>query len=163
MTLTPRENAMLRRALDPATTASEAETASKELFKMLRERKVSSYDFVPADRSGPPPQRNSPPPPAPVPSAPEEHWRKVPRNDPRPQYYDFGTPPSPPPKPPRPQHFDSDVPSPVDHLIKPRKHRVLKATLFIVSASILILVSHNLILATGLAWYFTRLSTKGLQ
>ena len=57
MKITKKENLLLRRALDAATTEAEAETAAKALVKALRKRQVRGYDFVPAERTGGPPPR----------------------------------------------------------------------------------------------------------
>src|SRR5262245_14062406 len=59
MKITERENLLLRRALDKATTPSEAETAAKAFVESLRHRGVSGYDFVPPERSAAPPRATS--------------------------------------------------------------------------------------------------------
>ena len=47
MKLTEKENLLLRRALDAATSAAESEAAAKAFISSLRKRGVSGYDFVP--------------------------------------------------------------------------------------------------------------------
>lgn len=76
MKLTEKENLLLRRALDPASSANEAETAMAAFARSLRKRGVSGYDFVPPNRQAQPqgPQArpsDTPPPPPPPPPKPE--------------------------------------------------------------------------------------------
>jgi hypothetical protein len=80
MKLTEKENLLLRRALDPASSPNEAEMAMAAFARLLRKRGVSGYDFVPPNRqaqpqgpqarpsdSPPEPPKSSPPPPQPPP------------------------------------------------------------------------------------------------
>jgi len=65
MKLSKREEDLLRRGLDKATTADEAETAAKNFFKELRRRGVDGYQFVPTEpvvAPAPPPEWTPPPP-----------------------------------------------------------------------------------------------------
>jgi hypothetical protein len=93
MKLTQKENLLLRRALDKATTPAEAQTAARAFVESLRARGVNGYDFVPADRSGPapksndsyagraqspPPTKHPEPPPPPVDPAPPQ-WTTPPQ------------------------------------------------------------------------------------
>jgi hypothetical protein len=85
MKLTEKENLLLRRALDPASSPNEAEMAMAAFARSLRKRGVSGYDFVPSSRQAqpqgpqarpsdaPPPQ---PPPPEPPKSSPPRHNRR---------------------------------------------------------------------------------------
>jgi energy-coupling factor transporter transmembrane protein EcfT len=59
MNLSKREQDLLRRGLDKATTPDEAETAAKNFFKELRKRGVDGYKFEEAANTSPP----KPPPP----------------------------------------------------------------------------------------------------
>jgi hypothetical protein len=64
--LTKRENDLLRRALDKAATPEEARTAARVFIESLRARGINAYDFIPPERSGPPPRQpeaSAPPPP----------------------------------------------------------------------------------------------------
>jgi hypothetical protein len=86
MKITERENLLLRRALDKATTPAEAETAAKAFVESLRRRGINGYDFVPPEREGPPPrpepEPQSPPPPE------QEYWRSGrPKNTPDQEAY----------------------------------------------------------------------------
>jgi hypothetical protein len=47
MKITLKEERLLRRALDRATTDNEAESAAKAFIDSLRKREVSSYEIVP--------------------------------------------------------------------------------------------------------------------
>ena len=58
MNLSKREEDLLRRGLDKATTADEAETAAKNFFKELRKRGVDGYKFV--EPTLPTPPRSQP-------------------------------------------------------------------------------------------------------
>ncbi len=54
MKITEKENLLLRRALDPASSPNEAEAAMAAFARSLRRRGISGYDFVPPDREAQP-------------------------------------------------------------------------------------------------------------
>jgi hypothetical protein len=57
MKITPREELLMRRALDPASSAAEAETAAQAFVRSLRKRGINGYDFVSkTGAAGPSPQ-----------------------------------------------------------------------------------------------------------
>lgn len=90
MKLTEKENLLLRRALDKATTPAEAQTAARAFVDSLRARGISGYDFfVPPERSGPPPRQpgaSTPPPPRPAPPPPRPTSPPPPRSTYEPRY-----------------------------------------------------------------------------
>jgi hypothetical protein len=97
MKLTEKENLLLRRALDPASSPNEAEMAMAAFARSLRKRGVSGYDFVPPDREARPegPQvrpsdapRPQPPPQA-EPPPPRRHTPQPPPPQPEPNKWDF--------------------------------------------------------------------------
>lgn len=93
MRITEKENLLPRRALDSATTDAEAETAAKAFVHALRSRKVSGYDFVPAERAnGPAPRPQQPAPPSPAaqqqPTPPP--WQKCADDQPAPKNPFYG-------------------------------------------------------------------------
>ena len=70
MKITPREELLMRRALDPASSAAEAETAAQAFVRSLRKRGINGYDFVSkTGEAGPSPQ---PPPQQPKPEPPPQ-------------------------------------------------------------------------------------------
>ena len=74
MKLTERENLLLRRALDKATTPAEAETAAKAFVASLRSPGINVYHFVPPPgqrQPEPEPTATKPEPPQPQPSQAE--------------------------------------------------------------------------------------------
>lgn len=73
MKITEKENMLLRRALDQASSPNEAEVAMAAFARSLRKRGVNGYDFVSPDREPrpadtPPPPKAQPPPPQPEPA-----------------------------------------------------------------------------------------------
>src|SRR5260221_4693032 len=54
MKITEKENMLLRRALDPASSPNEAEAAMAAFARSLRKRGINGYDFVPPDREARP-------------------------------------------------------------------------------------------------------------
>jgi hypothetical protein len=77
MKITEREELLMRRALDPASSPAEAAKAAEAFVNSLRKRGVNGYDFVPPGRKVEPPGPQprpadaSPPPPPPPPPKPE--------------------------------------------------------------------------------------------
>jgi hypothetical protein len=108
--ITERENILLRRALDPATTENEAAKAMEAFVNSLRKRGLNGYDFVPPDpprgraAQEPPPEppKSEPPPPKyePKPPPPREEtppwWTRAKEQPPEP-------PPAPAPAQPAPE------------------------------------------------------------
>lgn len=104
MKLTEKENLLLRRALDPASSPNEAEVAMAAFARSLRKRGVSGYDFVPPQRQAtapgpqarpsdaPPPQ--PPPPPKPEPP-PQKAYEQAYKQATEPEPTRWETPPEP--------------------------------------------------------------------
>jgi hypothetical protein len=101
--ITERENLLLRRALDPATTENEAAKAMEAFVNSLRKRGLNGYDFVPPDpprgraAQEPPPEppKSEPPPPKYEPKPPP------PREETPPWWTRAKEKPPEPPPPPR--------------------------------------------------------------
>jgi hypothetical protein len=80
MKITEREEILMRRALDPASSPAEAEMAAQVFVRSLRKRGVSGYDFV--RKSAPEasqcqqqrPSNTTPPPPKPEPEPQPKTW-----------------------------------------------------------------------------------------
>jgi hypothetical protein len=74
MKITEKENILLRRALDPASSPNEAAKAAEAFIASLRKRGLNGYDFVPHNRqataSGPQARPSDTPPPQPPPPQP---------------------------------------------------------------------------------------------
>jgi hypothetical protein len=87
MKITAREEILMRRALDPASSPAEAAKAAEAFVNSLRKRAVSGYDLVPPDRN--PGASSSATPSQPT---PEQQQRT------------YSPPPPPPPRRPRPQY-----------------------------------------------------------
>jgi hypothetical protein len=93
MKITEKENLLLRRALDPASSPNEAEAAMAAFARSLRRRGISGYDFVPPDRE-------------PQPTGPQARPSDAP-----PRYHAYQQPPPPedrPKPPPEPPKWDAD-------------------------------------------------------
>ena len=82
MKITEREELLMRRALDPASSPAEAAKAAEAFVNSLRKRGVSGYDLLLPDRN--PRASSGQPPPQPT---PEQRQRT------------YSPPPSPPPRP----------------------------------------------------------------
>src|SRR5260221_4245948 len=82
MKITEKENMLLRRALDPASSPNEAEAAMAAFARSLRKRGINGYDFVPPDREARPqgPQArpsNTPQPPEPPKAEPPPPYQQT--------------------------------------------------------------------------------------
>jgi hypothetical protein len=105
MKLNTKEEKILRRGLDKASSSAEAEMAAASLFSSLRKRGIDGYQIleelnrpVPmhlrqsAYTSNPPPQQYSAP-------QTTTYWRKAPPGSQRPHYFDLPVQPERKPKP----------------------------------------------------------------
>jgi hypothetical protein len=77
--ITPREELLMRRALDPASSPAEAAKAAEAFVNSLRKRRVNGYDFVrKTGATGPtpqqPPQQPKPEPKPQSPPQPDPKW-----------------------------------------------------------------------------------------
>jgi len=105
MKLTEKENLLLRRALDAASSSAESEAAAKAFISSLRKRGVSGYDFVPPDR-----QARAQAQPEPEPNPERAYWA-----DPQwvpPGWAGFTKPRQSTPPPPPPRRSQSSPPPP---------------------------------------------------
>lgn len=89
--LTEKESMLLRRALDPASSPTEAAKAMEAFANSLRKRGLNGYDFVPPDsprsRAADPPKPEPPPKYEPKPPPPREEtppwWTRAKEPPPR--------------------------------------------------------------------------------
>jgi hypothetical protein len=110
MKLTEKEDLLLRRALDPASSPNEAEVAMAAFARSLRKRGVSGYDFVPPSRQaqpqGPQARPSDTPPPQPPPPEPPKSSPPPPQPPPQQKAYEQANEPEPTrwtPPPPKPE------------------------------------------------------------
>ena len=109
MKITEKENMLLRRALDLASSANEAETAMAAFARSLRKRGISGYDFVPPERTarpaGPQARPSDAPPPEPPKAEPPPPYQQAYEQAER-VYKEASEPEptqGPPPPPPQPE------------------------------------------------------------